>query len=397
MTQPGPLPGDCSPNPTATAPCRTWSASYSMVDQSALDNYLRYTGDSHSSVRTGRPSSARWLGTRSRSARTGSSPSRSTDDADWNLEQVRGELTYVNAVYVQALDPAPTSPRRSARRVRPPGGTHCTTRRVGRQRPTVESRPRGVRPVDHTTGGVVQDANVMAVLAGIAGPGRAGPVLATLAPLAAAARTVRCRLPVPHRPATVQDVSPFMGGFNVLADFEVGDTAAALALIRQEWGFMVTHDPGGVDWERIQLDGVPAGGSNGGQLRPRLVDRTDRRPVRVRRRRGTDGAGLSPLVDRPADRRLSDGPRDRCRPLTEPSPSSGAGQPDRSSSTESTPHDTTGTVSVPLVTPSGTIARNGTVVWRGGRPAGGVTAHAVGQTVMFTATSGTATYASTAL
>ncbi len=395
MTQPGPLPGDCSPNPAVTAPCRSWSASYSMVIMSALDNYYRYTGDL-AFVRAHWPAVVRQMAWDAQQVGPDGLMGVSSDnDADWNLEQVSGELTYVNAVYVQALDAA-ADLAAALGQTGSAAGWSATARHVAA---AVNARlwnpGLGVYdPSTTSTGGVVQDANVMAVLSGIAGPGRAGPVLGTLA------RSLHSpygppSVSSPPPPGYTPIVSPFMGSFNVLADFQVRDTAAALSLVAREWGFMIGHDPGGVDWERIELDGVPAGGLNAdSSAHAWSTGPTAALSEYV--------VGVAPTA--PGYRRWAIAPQTatlRWAQGSVPTPHGTIAVEWRRSAgsfvlTESTPHGTTGTVSVPLVTPSGTIARDGTVVWRGGRPAGGVAAHTVGQTVVFTATSGSATYASAA-
>jgi alpha-L-rhamnosidase len=184
----------------------------------------------------------------------------SADGADWNVETTSGQLTYVNAVYVEALQAAGKLARalgRTAQASQYLKAAGAVARSVNAH---LWDRGAGVYEASTTQrGAVVQDANVTAILAGIPSHSRARAIIAVLR------RRLRHRFglldvssPVPS--GYTQDISPYMGSFNVLADFSVGDEAAALALIRQEWGYMVGHDPGGVDWERIQLDGVPKGG-----------------------------------------------------------------------------------------------------------------------------------------
>jgi hypothetical protein len=62
------------------------------------------------------------------------------------------------------------------------------------------------------------------------------------------------QLPAPSGYTAI--VSPYMGGFELVADFEAGLTSQALSQMRTEWGWMIGHDPGGVDWEKIELDGT---------------------------------------------------------------------------------------------------------------------------------------------
>jgi hypothetical protein len=108
-------------------------------------------------------------------------------------------------------------------------------------------------------GSVIQDANVTAILAGIPTPARARSMTRVLTrALAGPYGNWSTSSPVPS--GYTHDASPYMGSFNLLSDFAVGDAAGALALMRREWGYMDTHDPGGTAWERIQPNGIPAPG-----------------------------------------------------------------------------------------------------------------------------------------
>ncbi|HEY0792216.1 MAG TPA: alpha-L-rhamnosidase C-terminal domain-containing protein [Chthoniobacterales bacterium] len=65
-------------------------------------------------------------------------------------------------------------------------------------------------------------------------------------------------VPVQQSSGSVQ-VGPFTSGFELWARFEAGDTAGALALIRNEWGLMRQSSPyySGGAWEYVALDGTP--------------------------------------------------------------------------------------------------------------------------------------------
>jgi hypothetical protein len=261
LGQPGPLPGACSPDPQAGNPCVTWSASYSLAVIPALAHYYLYTGDARF-VRAHWAAVVRQMRWDAEQVDANGLFAVTTPDAsDWNLETPTGEVTYVNALYVEALEAASELAgavgdgadarlwSAAARRV-----AAAVNRRLWDARTRVYDASDGLR------GPIVQDANVTAILAGIASPPREREILAAL----------RGGLATPFGPAAagpgatgyVRDISPYMGSFNVLADFAAGEAPAALRLIRREWGYMVSHDPGGVDWERIQPDGVPAGGSS---------------------------------------------------------------------------------------------------------------------------------------
>src|SRR5207248_167527 len=168
MSQPGPLPGACTPNVNLDHyGCVTWSATYSMVVMTALYHYYLYTGDRRfvrqhwQAVVRQMEWDAQHIGS------DGLFSVTAHEGADWNVDVHSGELTYVNAVYVQAL-------RSTAK---------------------------------------------LATALGHSAQAKEWSAAAT-----------------------------------------AGDEAAALSTIRREWGFMIRHDPGGVEWERIQPNGIPAGG-----------------------------------------------------------------------------------------------------------------------------------------
>jgi hypothetical protein len=261
MSQPGPLPGACTPNPNVERNgCVTWSASYSMAVMTALYHYYLYTGDL-AYVRAHWPAVVRQMAwDRQQVAADGLFAVGAADDADWNVEDVSGQLTYVNAVYVQALRSVAALARALGRGAVARGdlkAAGAVARAINRHLWDARTGLYDGSTTDR--GAAVQDANVTAILAGIPSRSRARRMIAVLA------RRLRHRFgpldvsdPAPS--GYTQDISPYMGSFNVLADFAVGDEGPALALIKQEWGYMVSHDPGGTDWERIQLDGIPKGG-----------------------------------------------------------------------------------------------------------------------------------------
>jgi alpha-L-rhamnosidase len=185
-----------------------------------------------------------------------------------------------------------------------------------------------------------------------------------------------------------------MGGFNVLADFLAGQRLSALSLIRREWGYMISRDPGGVDWERIPLDGIQAGGNTSvssahawstgptaalsryvlGVAPVTAGYRTWRVAPQLSGLRFAQG--VVPTPHGPISARWQVGADDRSFVMT-----------------VQRPNGTTGGVAVPLLGGDRTIARDGQVVWSDGKPAAGVVAHRVNQTVMFAQSDPSATYA----
>jgi alpha-L-rhamnosidase len=322
-----------------------------------------------------------------------------TNSASWNLEMISGKLTYVNALYDLALHDAAklANALGETSKAKQWNGAAATVKR-GVNHELWNSKTRVYDASTKLRGNYVQDANVTAIQAGIPTRSQARRILATLG------RELHTRFgpavvgkPVPA--GYKDDISPYMGSFNVLADFATGREPAALALIKREWGFMINQDPGGVEWERIQLDGIPAGAGLGvvsdssahawstgptpalseyvlgvrpvtpgfarWQAAPQPgylqwaqgVVPTPRGPISVRWRKAAEGSFVM-TVDAPA-------------------------------------HET-GTVSIPVNSSHVTVARDGQVVWTDGHAVGGSGARLTGHTVNVTQQPGTATYAAVA-
>jgi alpha-L-rhamnosidase len=316
-----------------------------------------------------------------------------SDNADWNVENVSGELTYANALYANAL--------RSAAKLASAVGQGSQAKAwsadavaiggaVNRQ---LWNANTGV--YDGSTndrGTYVQDANVTAILAGIPSASRARRMVKVLQ-RALHSRFGPFDVSSPAPSGYTQDISPYMGSFNVLADFAAGDEAAALSLIRQEWGYMVNHDPGGVDWERIQLNGIPAGGA----LADSSAHAWSTGPTAAL---SQYVLGVSPVT--PAYRTWMVAPEPGYLQSAQgvvPTPRGAIGVRWRRSRsklfavTVDAPRATSGLVYVPLLGAGRTVARNGTIVWSHGRAARGVRAHRVGDAVAFAQGAGVRTYA----
>jgi alpha-L-rhamnosidase len=396
-SQPGPLPGACSPNPMGV--CVTWSASYSIVVMPALYNYYRYSGDlgfvrQHwQAVVRQMQWDAQQVDANGLFAVSGSPG----DGTDWNLESPSGEVTYVNAVYVEALQSAAKlaaalgqtaeATEWSAAAIKV---THAVNRILW------NAKTGAYDPTDTIRGPVVQDANVMAILSGIATERQARSITTVLA--RALATRYGPIVATPDATGYIRDISPYMGSFNVLADFASGNESAALALMRQEWGFMISHDPGGVDWERIEQNGVPAGTSGSLMLADSSAHAWATGPTPAMSQYilgvapATPGYATWTVAPQPGDLRWAQG--------VVPTPHGAIAVRWRRSGrrsfvlTVTAPPGTAGTVQIPLLDRTGAIARQGRIVWAHGRPALGVRARRVSNSVLFARAAGRATYAS---
>jgi hypothetical protein len=397
MSQPGPLPGACTPNPNYLGGgCVTWSASYSIVVMSALYNYYLYTGDL-GFVREHWQAVERQMQWDAQQVDSNGLFSVNSQNAnDWNLETPTGEVTYVNAAYAQALN--------SAAKLAAALGQKSEARQWSAAAVSVKNAVNkllwnpntGVYDPSNTLRGpVVQDANVTAVLAGIPTGSRARGIVKVLqralatrfGPVAATA----------NASGYIRDISPYMGSFNVLADFAAGNESAALALMRQEWGFVISHDPGGVDWERIQPNGVPAGTSGSLMLADSSAHAWSTGPTPALSQYVLGVAPAAPgyatwtVRPEPGNLRWAQG--------VVPTPHGSISVRWRRNAHKSlvltlqAPRGTSGSVAIPLLGRGGSIARSGKIVWSHGRTARGIRAHRFGNTVLFRQSSGRATYA----
>ena len=399
MALPGPLPGACTPNPLAGHLCVTWSASYSLAVLPALANYYLYTGDL-GFVRANWPAVVRQMAWDADQVdKAGLFAVKSSNGDDWNTETTSGELTFVNALYVAAL--------RSAASLAAALGLPVPAATWGAAAAKISAAVNAklwnptVGDYDASTtsrGTVVQDGNVTAILAGITSPAKTNSIIHVLG----------TALATPYGPATVSNpgpkgykrvVSPYMGGFQVLAELGAGDEADALALIRQEWGFMITQDPGGVEWERIQLNGIPAGGL--------LADSTAHAwstgptPALSQSLVGVTPASAGfatwSVAPQPSTVAWAQGSVPTPHGAIDARWLQGSVQPGVGQSfvvTVSAPAGTSGTVTVPLNS-DGIVARDGQVIWSAGHAAAGVSATQVGNSIVVAQGPGTATYAST--
>jgi hypothetical protein len=218
-----------------------------------------------------------------------------------------------------------------------------------------------------------QDAQVEAVLAGIAGPSQSAQALGF----------IDSHLGTPLGTATGQfEDDPYMGRYissfisstELLARLSAGDTNRALDLIRRTWGQMLAKGPG-TTWERMRLDGMPGSGGVslahgwGGGPVPALSGYVlGIRPTAPGYRRWI-------VAPQPGDLRYAQGEA--------PTPHGPIASRWRRSGrvfklTVAAPRGTSGVVEVPLLRRPRMIAVDGRVVWspgrrgRRGKPRGGV-------------------------
>jgi alpha-L-rhamnosidase len=246
----GPLPGTVG----------SYSATYSMYFVTNLAQYYLYTGD-RGFVRREWPIVQRELAWNASQLNSqGLFITNSSDGSTWNLENLDGAETDVNALYYKALTDAvmlahaagqgalATQYRHQAAALRTAINQNLWDPALGAYDASTSSR-----------GFVSQDANALPVLYGIA-PGNDVPtILATMkSALSTPYGDERVSTPVPG--GYNEDISPFMGSAELWAQLQSGDTSDAMTLLNSEWGYMASTDPASTDWERMQPDGTVNGG-----------------------------------------------------------------------------------------------------------------------------------------
>jgi alpha-L-rhamnosidase len=238
----------------------SYSATYSMYFVTNLATYYEYTGD-RAFVRQEWPIVQRELAwNASQLNGQGLFVTTSADGSTWNLENLDGAETDVNALYYEALTDGATLAtaagqaaqaaqyRTQAAALRTAINTNLWDPALGAYDASTSSR-----------GFVSQDANVLPVLYGIAPKSWVPTILATVsAKLSTPYGTERVQTPVPSD--YNEDVSPFMGSAELWARLASGDTADPMNLLSREWGYMAAQDPDSTDWERFQPDGTVNGG-----------------------------------------------------------------------------------------------------------------------------------------
>lgn len=251
---PGPMPGVCQPI-DLTPFCMSYSMSYSTVFASVLADYVRYTGDTAFAAEQWKNVLRVLTWTGQQRGANGLLTTTAANGKDWKVDNHTGEGAWNNLIYYAALndgaelatalghDAEASTWRSQATALRRAINTHLWN-------PTT-----GVYDVsDNIRGAIAQDANTFAALTGVADARRADRILTVL--------DQRLRHPRGHlayaEPAPAgqgQQISTMMSGWEVMADLKAGRTTAALDLIRREWGYMLSQDPGGTTWENIPITG----------------------------------------------------------------------------------------------------------------------------------------------
>jgi len=243
-----------------------------------------------------------------------------------------------------------------------------------------------------------QDANVEALLSGVVRGAQADTVL----------EGIRERLWKPfgplngdltNDPYVSRYISPFMTGWEVIARLARHSDRSAAELMRRVWGGMLKRGPGTM-WEAMAPTGAPVEFKRGEVFagRTSLAHGWSAAPTYAL---SAYVAGIRPLM--PGWKEWLAEPQRSGLSFAQAQAGTPAGpvavrwrfaEDARALRlTAVGPKGTSGTVAVPLLGQRRAIARDGEVVWRNGKPVGGVSAERVGDYVQFEHGAGIRTYA----
>lgn len=182
---------------------------------------------------------------------------------EWSFTLGRnGEITYLNAVFYQALLEA----AKLAVLLEQPADA-----KLWRQRAATVKRAMNERLFDDAKGVYVdsdldrthipQDGNALAVLFEIAPRARWAGILDYIKrTMWTEYGSTNVDVPYGHNLFHDKRIWPFIGYFELEARFAAGNDADAYDLLRREWGYMLDSDPGGTMWEWMKADGTPENG-----------------------------------------------------------------------------------------------------------------------------------------
>ena len=388
---PGPMPGYCSGNDGA--PCSFYSATYSMDYVLAVCDYFERSGDI-AFLQAYWPLVKRELAWENSQIdpSNGLFQMTAADSADWdtNVTHTNGDYAAPSILhYASLLDGAVLADAIGdgslAASYRSDALTTKNAINSNLWDPTLGA-------YDASTGErgfLVQDANVWAVLYGVATADRSAQILATLARGLNSPYGMLDFQSGAGSDYLLQLVSPYIGSFALDADYANGRSDLAMALMQREWGWMINHGPGGTDWERIETNGRLASADSAAHgwgtgatsalseyvlgIQPLTTGfgtwRIEPETYGLGWAEGQIPTPHGPIVSRWRIRAGS-------FTLTAESPSS-----------------TSGVVEIPLLGRPRTIAEDGHVVWRSQRPVAGTTAAQSGGFVAFDNVFGSHTFA----
>ena len=245
-----------------------YSASYSMYWVVNLATYYHYTGDA-AFVQQEWPAVQRELAWNATQVDAqGLFVTNSADGNNWHYTDLTGAQTYYNVLYYRSLvDGAALAAAAGHPQAASAYRTEAGALRTAINRYLLDSATGVYNVSEGQSGYVVQDANVWAVLYGVAPPNLIAGILQTLQQrlnTPYGALDVSSPPPSGYNPSSMSTlIGPFMGSYELWAMFAAHDTAGALALMRTEWGPMTQHGPADTFWEVMNGNGAIASPQGG--------------------------------------------------------------------------------------------------------------------------------------
>lgn len=242
----------------------TYSASYSMDEVANVATYYLYTGNL-TFVRSAWPMITRELAyNRSMVDNRGLLATNSDNGMDWDYYDgpKSGEVTAYNDIYYQALTSAATMANHLGLHAQAASyEKEATSLRSAINHYLLNPQTKLYATSNLMPDTVAQDANALAVVDGVVDRGLGASILNGLQ--LALPATPYGPLPFTATTGYMAAVSPFVTNEEVRAEFAQGDTASALSLIQELWGYMDSPGPDftGADWELVGPTGAPGFGS----------------------------------------------------------------------------------------------------------------------------------------
>ncbi len=234
-------------------------ASYVALWTVALDQYYRYTADA-AFVRRMLPAMRRsldWLAKRVDPS-DGLFRTSPAEANNWHPpDQPSGKVADTNTNYYAAL-------RGAAELERGVGDASrgaALTKQSARLRKSFNAEfwddAAGMYRLSDSDGHFPGDANVDAIVTGLAGPSRARRALAGMRKRLWT-RLGSATIDVADDPSMTRYISPFVVGLELLARGQTGDVPGAVDLTRRSFGYFLSADPASTMWEKLDVNGEPA-------------------------------------------------------------------------------------------------------------------------------------------
>lgn len=251
--------------PVITGTTGSYSASYSMYFVTALEQYYLYTGDSAFVNQQWPIVQGELAWNASQLDGNGLFVTDGSDGADWDFYDANktGEVSAYNMLYYKTLtDGAALATAAGQNSLAATYTANAAALKTAINAHLYNSGT-GLYEISNTqTTGVAQDANVLAVLYGVAPASQDSAILAALK----ADLWTTPYGPVPFSSGTGYSsvISPFVGGMELDARYAANDAADAQSLLGTEWGNMIAGaDQTGTMWENVSSgDGTPGMGAN---------------------------------------------------------------------------------------------------------------------------------------